>query len=146
MNGEPASAPSPGEAADTVHVMLNRAAKDGAGHPPGYIMVTVDKHPHQCVIPHAHSKRNEEFVHDLGNDGNIIISACGGDGGRGAKGGNGQGGGHGRSGTMANRQMGGTNGEHGGNGSTFPLILLNEFRRQCGRWKLWGSRRAGRRS
>ena len=87
--------------ADTVHVSFTRPPSQCSSHPPGYIMVTLDKHQHDCITPNAHSKQKEEFVHDLGETGNILISSCGGDGGRGANGENGQGGGHGRRGTIA---------------------------------------------
>jgi len=115
MNGEHAKAATNGGNGQTVHVSLSRSGEEVAGHPTGYLVVTVDKHNHQCVIPQPHSKEKEAFIH-LGAGGSVLLSACGGHGGNGGSGGNGQGGGHGRNGQDANRQMSGTNGEGGGNG------------------------------
>ena len=121
MNGEHAGAATEGKPGQTVHVSLSRSPDAFAGHPPGYIVVTIDKHAHQCIVPKPHTREIEECVHDLGHDGAILLSACGGDGGVGGTGGHGQGGGHGRHGTDANLQMSGTNGEGGGNGG-FPVL------------------------
>jgi hypothetical protein len=98
MNGEHAGTGTEGKPGQTVHVSLSRSPDAFAGHPPGYIVVTIDKHAHQCIVPKPHTKEIEECVHDLGHDGAILLSACGGDGGLGGSGGHGQGGGHGRHG------------------------------------------------
>jgi hypothetical protein len=105
-----------GDNAQTVHVSLSRATDTSVGYPSSCIVATVDIHKHQCIVPKPHTRDMEEMVHDIGTDGHIVLSACGGDGGAGGAGGNGQGGGHGRRGLNATRAMYGTNGEGGGNG------------------------------
>jgi len=129
MNGEHATASTAGRDAKTVHVNVSRPDPSGDYYSPSAVFLTIDTHPHQCVVPRPHSKEKVEMSHDLGTSGRLFFSAKGGDGGRGGKGGNGQGGGHGRDGADANLHVGecieqehsdscvgGQNGESGGNG------------------------------
>jgi hypothetical protein len=113
LNGEDGTKPTDGKNAQTVHVSFKRA-HPGSSAP--LIVVTVDKHDGLCAEPQPHTELKEEFTHDLGTEGNITVSACGGAGGRGGSGGNGQGGGHGRNGQNATVDMSGTNGGPGGSG------------------------------
>jgi hypothetical protein len=111
-NGEHGTAPTDGEDAQTVHVILKRAPNSSAGQ----LIVTVDRHDEQCSEQRPHSDLKEEFSHDLGNSGTILISACGGAGGRGGCGGAGQGGGHGKNGENATLEVSGSDGGPGGKG------------------------------
>lgn len=73
LNGEDGTAPTDGENAQTVHVSLKRAKDAHLGSPPAaHLMVTVDRHDDQCVDLQPHSDLKEEFIHDLGSEGNIL--------------------------------------------------------------------------
>jgi len=114
LNGETATAPTNGGNAQTVHVLLERITDT---KPDSHTLaVTVHKHYDPCTEPRSHSEVKDELRHELGTQGTILLSSCGGAGGRGGVGGNGQGGGHGRNGMNATAEMGGTNGGPGGNG------------------------------
>lgn len=75
--------------------------------------MNVDKHSEPCNEILPHSQTTEQFIHHLTSHGRIIVSACGGAGGKGARGGNGQRGGNGSDGTDATRGSHGTDGEDG---------------------------------
>jgi hypothetical protein len=115
LNGEEGTEPTNGKDAQTVHVSLKRSS---SGSSASLIVVTVDKHEGLCTEQQPHSELKEEYFHDLGIEGHITLSACGGAGGRGGSGGGGQGGGHGRNGQNATVDMSGTNGGPGGSGGT----------------------------
>lgn len=117
MNGENGTAPTIGRNAQTVHVALKR----GDGSIPKQslnLSLTVDKHTEPCTQTVDHTELAEKFVHDLGKEGTLSLSACGGPGGLGGSGGNGQGGGHGIDGRNATKDMSGTNGGPGGAGGS----------------------------
>jgi hypothetical protein len=111
-NGERGTEPTDGEDAQTVHVVVKRAPNASAGQ----LIVTVDRHDGQCSEQQPHSNLKEEFSHDLGSSGTILISARGGAGGRGGCGGRGQGGGHGKNGENATSEVSGSDGGPGGKG------------------------------
>lgn len=111
-HGEHATSPTYGADAQTVHVFLKRSPNSSAGQ----LIVTVDRHDDQCSERLPHSNLIEEFSHELGGSGTILISACGGAGGRGGCGGSGQGGGHGKNGENATLEVSGSDGGPGGKG------------------------------
>lgn len=111
-HGEHATSPTDGGEAQTVHVFLKRASNASASK----LIVTVDRHDDQCSEQLPHSNLKEEFSHELGNSGTILISAYGGAGGRGGCGGSGQGGGHGKNGENATLEMSGSDGGPAGKG------------------------------
>jgi len=111
-HGEHATSPMDGGDAQTVHVFLKRAPDASATK----LIVTVDRHDEQCSERLPHSDLKEEFSHELGSSGTILISAYGGAGGRGGCGGSGQGGGHGKNGENATLEVSGSDGGPGGKG------------------------------
>jgi hypothetical protein len=113
LNGENGTTPTDGGNAQIVHVSLKRV-QPGASAP--QLVVKVDRHDDQCEESLPHSELQEEFTHDLGNEGTVTISASGGGGGRGGSGGTGQGGGNGRDGENATVDRSGTDGGPGGSG------------------------------
>ena len=115
MHGENGTAATNGKNAQTVHVALKRGDNDTSTSL--NLIVTTEKHPDPCLENLFHNPDyKEEFVHDIGKEGIITITACGGQGGRGGSGGNGQGGGNGVNGQPATQDKSGTNGGPGGAG------------------------------
>jgi hypothetical protein len=119
LHGENGTVPTNGKNAQTVHVALKRGNNDPLAPTSLNLIMTTEKHPDSCLEKTFHNPDyKEEFIHDIGKEGTITISACGGQGGRGGSGGNGQGGGHGMDGRNATKEMSGTNGGPGGAGGT----------------------------
>jgi len=113
-DAENGTSPTEGSNGQFVHVCLRRAP--GQDSNSTHLLVIADKHENTCSEKLPHTLSKEEYHHDLGNQGRIHITTCGGAGGRGGNGGNGEGGGPGTAGMNATADSNGTDGGPGGNG------------------------------